>query len=92
MKAELICGAVIGLCLALSMAWADSLELKNGSLIKGRFMGGSESEITFQVGSSVQRYSLGDIVSGRFDSDPDDFEAWPDGSRRPSPARQNIRA
>jgi hypothetical protein len=80
MKAKLICGAVIGLCLALSMARADSLELKNGSLIKSTFMGGSESEVTFQVGSSVQRYSLGDIVSLRFDSDPDDLQARPDGS------------
>jgi hypothetical protein len=31
---------------------ADSLELRNGSLIKGKFMGGTESEISFQVGSS----------------------------------------
>ncbi len=68
MKSKLICGVVIGLCLASSLAWADSLELKNGSLIKGRFMGGTESEISFQVGSSVQQYNLADIVSLRFDS------------------------
>jgi hypothetical protein len=45
------------------------LELKNGSLIKGKFMGGTESETTFQVGSSVQKYSLADIVSLKFDSE-----------------------
>jgi len=45
------------------------LELKNGSLIKGKFMGGTESEISFQVGSSVQKYNLADIVSLKFDSE-----------------------
>jgi hypothetical protein len=81
LKSKLICGVVIGLCLA-SMAWADSLELKNGSLIKGKFMGGTESEIRFQVGSSVQQYNVADIVSLRFDSEgaASDLAARPSGS------------
>ena len=54
MKLKLNCGLVIALWLGASLAWADSLELKNGSLIKGKFMGGTESGISFQVGSSVQ--------------------------------------
>ena len=53
-KLKLNCGLVIALWLGASLAWADSLELKNGSLIKGKFMGGTESGISFQVGSSVQ--------------------------------------
>ena len=57
MKLKLNCGLVIALWLGASLAWADSLELKNGSLIKGKFMGGTESEISFQVGSSVQKYN-----------------------------------
>jgi hypothetical protein len=68
-KLKLNCGLVIALWLGASLAWADSLELKNGSLIKGRFMGGTESEISFQVGSSVQKYNLADIVSLKFDSE-----------------------
>jgi len=36
MKFKLSCGLVIlGFLLAASIAWADSLELKNGSLIEG---------------------------------------------------------
>src|ERR1700757_776217 len=69
MKLKLNSGLVIALCLSTSVAWADSLELKNGSLIKGKFMGGTESEISFQVGSTVQRYHLTDIVSLKFDSE-----------------------
>jgi hypothetical protein len=32
-------------------------------------MGGTESEITFQIGSSVQKYNLADVVSLKFDSE-----------------------
>jgi hypothetical protein len=68
-KLKLNCGLVIALWLGASLAWADCLELKNGSLIKGKFMGGTESEINFQVGSSVQKYNLADVVSLKFDSE-----------------------
>ena len=66
MKVNLSCGLVISLWLGVCLAWADFLELKNGSLIKGKSMGGTESEIIFQVGSSAQKYNLADIVSLRF--------------------------
>ena len=39
---------VIVMGLAVSMACADSLELKNGSRINGKFVGGTQCEITFQ--------------------------------------------
>jgi hypothetical protein len=49
------------------VAWADTLELKNGSLIKGKFVSGTETEISFQVGSTVQTYNVADIVSLKFE-------------------------
>ena len=61
---------IIALCLAASIASADSLELKNGSLIKGKFIGGTENEITVRVGSSVQKYNVADIISLKFDAEP----------------------
>ncbi len=64
---RIVCAAAAALLLA-SFAWADTLELKNGSVIKGKYMGGSDSEISFQVGSSVQRYAVGDVASVTFDS------------------------
>ncbi len=69
MKSKLVYVALMAVCVAGSSAWADSLELKNGSLIKGKFVGGTESEISFQVGSSVQKYNVSDIVSLKFDSE-----------------------
>ncbi len=65
-----ICGLIIASGLAASAARADSLELKNGSLIKGKFMGGSETSVSFQVGSSMQSYAVADIRSLRLDSEP----------------------
>src|SRR5246127_1377025 len=63
------CGMLIIALLAAMIARADSLELKNGSLIHGRFLGGSENEISFEVGSSVQKFNRSVIVSIKFDSD-----------------------
>lgn len=69
-------------CIATSAAWADSLELRNGSLIRGRFMGGTASEISFQVGSSLQSYNLTDVRSLKFDSEAPGSDA---GARQDDP-------
>jgi hypothetical protein len=60
---------IAAICFVTSAACADSLELRNGSLINGKFVGGTESEISFQVGSSIQRYDLADVVSLKFAAD-----------------------
>jgi hypothetical protein len=69
MRFKLKYGFLTALTLVGSIAWADTLELKNGSRIKGKFLGGSETEISFEVGSSVQKYNVADIVSLKFDSE-----------------------
>ena len=81
MRLKLKYGFLTALTLAASMAWADSLELRNGSLIKGKFLGGTQTEISFQVGSTVQKYSVADIVSLKFDSEG--------GANAPAPQLQN---
>src|SRR5271165_1567432 len=60
---------VVLIGIVASTAWADTLELRNGSVIKGRFMGGTTNEINFQVGSSTQSYNLEDVRLLKFDSD-----------------------
>ena len=86
MRLKLKYGFLTALTLAASMAWADTLELKNGSLIKGKFLGGTETEISFQVGSTVQKYNVADIVSLKFNSEgaasapaPQPQSSLPDG-------------
>jgi len=46
---------------------ADSLEPKNGSLIKGVFIGGEREQLS--GGLVVQTYNLSGIVSPKFDSE-----------------------
>ena len=69
MISKQICGVIALLSMAAAAAGADSLELKNGSLINGKFVGGSQTSISFQVGSSIQSYDLADIRSLKFSSD-----------------------
>src|SRR5580698_9125409 len=59
----------MGFCMTSLSAFSDTLELKNGSVIRGTFIGGSAAQISFRVGSSLQRYPVGDVISIRFDSD-----------------------
>src|SRR5436305_12626525 len=69
MKTKLQYGFLTTLiCLLASPAWADTLELKNGSLIKGVYVVGSESQINFRVGSTVQQYDVADVVALKFES------------------------
>ena len=62
-------GSVVALILAASMASADTLELKNGSRIKGKYQGGTDTQVSFQVGSTVLKFNVADIVSLKFDSE-----------------------
>jgi hypothetical protein len=86
------------MCLPLISAHADTLELKNGSVIKGTFIGGSEAQLSFRVGSTVQHYAVADITSLKFDSDsgrppadngfaprPRPEPNYPDSAPRPAP-------
>src|SRR5690348_14958325 len=68
MKSKLV--ILSGLFLAATLSWADTLELKNGSVIKGTYVGGSETQISFRVASSVQHFAVQDVLSLKFDSRP----------------------
>src|SRR5271170_778905 len=83
MRLKLKYGFLTALTLAASIAWADTLQLKNGSLIKGKFLGGTATEISFQVGSTVQKYNVADIVSLKFDSEGGASAAAPQQSSLP---------
>ena len=50
-----------------AMMTGDTLELKNGSVIKGTYVGGTDTRISFRVGSSVQQYAVADVSSLKFD-------------------------
>jgi hypothetical protein len=78
-------GLLFVTCLVVSAAVADSLELRNGSVIKGKFMGGDQNSINFQVESSMQSYSVGDVRALRFDSEPQGAADSPSGGQPYAP-------
>jgi len=45
-----ICGLLLALVTSAVVVHADTLELRNGSLIKGKFLSATETSISFQVG------------------------------------------
>ncbi len=54
--------AFVGILLLAAMAWADTLELKNGQTYQGKYLGGTDSEIDFQIEGKVQRFAVGDVL------------------------------
>lgn len=75
---------VFGLLLFSTVSWSDTLELKNGSVIKGTYVGGSETEISFRVGSSVQQYAVSDVTSLKFDTREPRASSAPGFATRPA--------
>ena len=69
MKKSFIAILAICLCLPALSAFADTLELKNGSLIQGTFISASAAQISFRVGPRLQHYAIAEVTSVKFDPD-----------------------
>ncbi|HKW63813.1 MAG TPA: hypothetical protein VJN89_14775 [Candidatus Acidoferrum sp.] len=50
----------------VSLAAADTLELKSGKVLQGRYMGGTAAILRFEVNGELQTYSSNDIVALTF--------------------------
>src|SRR5213082_1175537 len=57
--------AILGVALAGAAA-ADTLELKDGRVLQGKFLGGTQAILRFQVDGDVQTFSTNDIVALTF--------------------------
>lgn len=83
MTKKLQCGLLfLGICLMSSLGFSDTLKLRNGSTIIGTYTGGSDDQINFRVGSTVQRYNVADVASITFSS-YNSAEALDDSDGRP---------
>lgn len=59
--------AVTGLTLALAgLAAADTLELKDGRVLQGKYLGGTQAVMRFEINGEVQTFSTNDIVALTF--------------------------
>lgn len=63
-----ICAVAAALALA-GAATADTLELKDGTVLRGRYLGGTAALVRFEVRGRVQTYQVTQIVALTFTSD-----------------------
>lgn len=59
----IVAGVVLGLALAVR---ADSLQLKNGNFVQGKYMGGTERAVQFEVNGKMRLYDIDQILSISF--------------------------
>src|SRR5256886_11120353 len=63
--------AVIALGLFMaSAATADTLELKDGRVLKGKYLGGTQVVLRFEINGEVQTFNTTDIVALTFTGRP----------------------
>ncbi len=62
--------AFAALAIAATSVSADTLELRNGAVIHGTYVGGSQYNIRFEVNGQVKYYSTKDILTLSFDPAP----------------------
>jgi hypothetical protein len=60
-------------CLAIcaNVAKADSIQLRNGRHLQGKYIGGTSSAIGFMTGGSVEYFATAEVLSILFDSGSD---------------------
>jgi hypothetical protein len=59
-----ITAAVSLLCVGAAMA--DTLELKDGRVLQGRYLGGTQAVLRFEIEGNVQAFSVNDVVALTF--------------------------
>ncbi|HKW31538.1 MAG TPA: hypothetical protein VJN92_00935 [Candidatus Acidoferrum sp.] len=62
---RILAAIAVGL-LFVSVAAADTLELKSGKVMQGKYLGGTAAILRFEVNGEVQTYSTNDIVALTF--------------------------
>jgi hypothetical protein len=63
--ARILATAVLGLIL-VGGAVADTLELKDGRVLQGKYLGGTQAVLRFEVNGEVQTFNVNDVVGLTF--------------------------
>lgn len=66
---RIVAAVVLGLFLTGAAA-ADTLELKDGRILHGRYLGGTQAVIRFEIGGQVQTFYVSETVALTFTGDP----------------------
>ncbi len=66
-KSKILTGlACLGLGLLAVSASADTLQMKDGSVIQGKFLGGTQASVQFEHNGKIELYDVNDVISLTF--------------------------
>jgi hypothetical protein len=88
-RLRFIATAALGLFVATVLAVgaaADTLELKDGRVLQGRYLGGTQAVMRFEVDGNIQTFGVNDIVALTFTHGGGSAAAAPAPALAPSPA------
>jgi len=80
-------GLLLGMALGVS---ADTLQMKNGDVVRGKYLGGSERAVQFEVNGNVELYNTSEIVSITFTGMPTASRASTPAVRESAPPRESA--
>jgi hypothetical protein len=72
--------AAIGAVFIAIPALADTLQMKDGRVIQGKFLGGTQASVQFETNGKIDLYNVEDIISVTFTAQ---------AHERPAPARES---
>jgi hypothetical protein len=87
--------SVVLALLFVGVVSADTLELKDGRVLQGRYLGGTRAILRFEVSGNVQTFSVNDIVALTFTANSDGAAApapVPAAAPAPAPVAQSALA
>jgi hypothetical protein len=84
-QGRMIATVLLGLLFA-SGAFADTLELKDGRVLHGRYLGGTQAVLRFEVNGEVQTFNVNDAVALTFTGNSGAASAPRSAPAEPAPA------
>jgi hypothetical protein len=83
--------AALGL-LFVAIATADTLELKDGRVLQGRYLGGTQAVLRFEENGNVETFNVNDVVALTFTHGSGSAAAAPKYAPAPAPAPAPVHA
>ena len=85
-----ISASLLAIFVGAGLSWmaisasADTLQMKDGRVIQGRFLGGTQASVQFETRGKIELFDVDDIISVTFTSAPPPPSAPPAASAAPS--------
>ena len=85
-----ICARLLAILVGAGLSWmavsasADTLQMKDGRVIQGRFLGGTQASVQFETRGKIELFDVDDIISVTFTNPPRSSATPPAASTAPS--------